>query len=1105
MAFFSKRKRNEEFKKQLEREALDKMDQGGILPYETVGITVGTAKPHHPSPAHVITAAELKGEEAGQPAPAQHLPEPTAGEPIGMKAGSAADTASDFLFKRMTEARQAAAARYTAPNSTQPQGQNAFTQPGVRQQAAVQQQPVVQPRPAQAAAPQVTKAAAPQPAQPGFAPSAPTLKTPAEPRPTQAAAQNAPAAAPQAQPAAPKVPAESFKSAEAPKAAPAVPAAKTPQEPFDLNAAINSLKNAAGLMSGSVAENNAKKPAPVAFAGSAEQAKAAPNSSPVRPAAPAPQKQNLTLNQKAAPAAQPAVGSPKAAVNQSQQISSAIDRDVSKIAQAQKAAATAEQRRKTLLDRCNAYLADDSVGVVQPDTSRYKLESVESILSGFEDRATQKVLRSLNLPMPEKAAPQSAPKAAEQKADLPPEPAVRRVPLTSSADISSSSGTETEKLPGSGTVKHISFQNPTAPRSAAAKINNAAADGATRHIDLSGVKQPQAAAPEAAFDATQTFKKFKEQEPVLPKGEPQSELPVEENQEPSETEKLPTADYHTVGDKDAVNAALLAAGKKLRLRAFANAVLLIGTVLFTTLLAEPVKAAGSTAFYAVHLVLTLLIAAVNLPVLKELKAFVSKEKNMDCGLAAAMVLALLQAVLAVVGVRSQLDFPLSGLLALSATLYSFGRLSAHRRVCANFSVIANEKLKNALHIVSNHTANLAMGQRAVGEDVLICCGSKTKNVEDFLAYSYCKNPLVNRAKKIALVGLIMAVGLGAAAAFITTMDAAYAVFVAGVVSCIAAAPATLFIPNFPLRSAAKRLNGYGAMLTGYKACAELDRCNAVAVTAGQLFPEDSVCMVDMRPLSPNPIDKTILDAYSVTAQIGSPLAGMFKQINNTTDLVPKKADTVMYEEKMGVSGWVDNHRVFVGNRILMEAHGFKALPPLELDKKILRKGYFPVYLACDNAVCAIFVVKYCPNEEVAYELSRLCNTGTTILVKNCDPNLSEKMLCDYFGLYEDSISIMNKQGCDYFDTAAAYQESRSAGASFGKSVCGFFAAMTAAIQIKSLFHSMSALYVVTVILGILATAIAVFTTPALLSPWCLLAYQLIATLLICLPAIFKRP
>ena len=130
MAFFSKRKRNEEFKKQLEREALDKMDQGGILPYETVGITVGTAKPHHPSPAHVITAAELKGEEAGQPAPAQHLPEPTAGEPIGMKAGSAADTASDFLFKRMTEARQAAAARYTAPNRHSRKAKTLLHSPG---------------------------------------------------------------------------------------------------------------------------------------------------------------------------------------------------------------------------------------------------------------------------------------------------------------------------------------------------------------------------------------------------------------------------------------------------------------------------------------------------------------------------------------------------------------------------------------------------------------------------------------------------------------------------------------------------------------------------------------------------------------------------------------------------------------------------------------------------------------------------------------------------------------------------------------------------------------------------------------------------------------
>ena len=98
---------------------------------------------------------------------------------------------------------------------------------------------------------------------------------------------------------------------------------------------------------------------------------------------------------------------------------------------------------------------------------------------------------------------------------------------------------------------------------------------------------------------------------------------------------------------------------------------------------------------------------------------------------------------------------------------------------------------------------------------------------------------------------------------------------------------------------------------------------------------------------------------------------------------------------MGISGWVNDRRVFVGNRDLLLAHGFSGLPPAELDKKIMRKGYFPAYIASDNILCALLVVKYEPDENIAYEIQRLANTGTTILVDNCDPNINSKMLADY--------------------------------------------------------------------------------------------------------------
>ena len=49
-----------------------------------------------------------------------------------------------------------------------------------------------------------------------------------------------------------------------------------------------------------------------------------------------------------------------------------------------KSVSSAEERRTTLLARCNAYLEDDEFGTAKIGTDKYKLESVESILKGFE-------------------------------------------------------------------------------------------------------------------------------------------------------------------------------------------------------------------------------------------------------------------------------------------------------------------------------------------------------------------------------------------------------------------------------------------------------------------------------------------------------------------------------------------------------------------------------------------------------------------------------------------------------------------------------------------------------------------------------------------------
>ena len=324
--------------------------------------------------------------------------------------------------------------------------------------------------------------------------------------------------------------------------------------------------------------------------------------------------------------------------------------------------------------------------------------------------------------------------------------------------------------------------------------------------------------------------------------------------------------------------------------------------------------------------------------------------------------------------------------------------------------------------------------------------------------------------------------------------------------CVISAPTVLLLTDLPINSASKRLNCYGAVLSGFSTANELDHCNALAADSKDIFPNGTIRLVDMKALSENSVYQSILDAIALTENIGSPLAEMFKQAIDTPSDKKLEVDSAVYEDKMGISGWVNNRRVFIGNRILMESHGFTNIPEIELDKKIMRKGYFPVYLACDNTPCVLFVVKYFADDEIMYELKRLCNTGTTVFVKNCDPNISDNMLSDYFGLYKGSIHVMTRQGADQFSLITEEKENYKAGAVYTNSVCGLFATLTASIGIKKLSGLLYILYTLCTVLGLLATTLVSFAgILSTVNPWMLLLSQLILTVLTLIPVIFKRP
>ena len=195
------------------------------------------------------------------------------------------------------------------------------------------------------------------------------------------------------------------------------------------------------------------------------------------------------------------------------------------------------------------------------------------------------------------------------------------------------------------------------------------------------------------------------------------------------------------------------------------------------------------------------------------------------------------------------------------------------------------------------------------------------------------------------------------------------------------------------------------MLSGYDAVEEFSDTDILAVDAAELFPEGSVVLKGLKASENRMLDYSIIDAAKILEMAGGPLSPLFSKImQNDTGFDPR-VDTIIYEEEMGISGWVSGQRVLVGNRKLMELHGVRA-PDYGYEQQYEGTGIRPVYLANEGRLTAIFLVQYKASRKIAEGLREAVKRGMSIAVYSCDSNITAPLLCRLFRLPSGSVRIM---------------------------------------------------------------------------------------------------
>lgn len=475
---------------------------------------------------------------------------------------------------------------------------------------------------------------------------------------------------------------------------------------------------------------------------------------------------------------------------------------------------------------------------------------------------------------------------------------------------------------------------------------------------------------------------------------------------PEDGKKVETIDeYRSVEDADAIYTEFSRRRSRLTVRSILSLALTVALGLMT--FADHVIPFGNTVFFVVMWVLLTAGALCNVGLFSSIGSLFKRKGDVDVAPALALLAAMIQTGLC--GWLGAEGLTAASMVAtaamLSVTFNDFGKLAIVKRILLNFETVGNEETKNAVALVGEPVSSRIADPERVGES-LIAGRACAIDLKDFLSYSFSPDPYEGQTFRMAILSLA-----GGLVSVLLTL-----LLLKGSVPQAATAFATVMAVCAPLTAflatgrhflhTCARLRDEGAMLSGYRAAEDVTEANVVAINADELFSDDCVVLYNFKTFYEFPFDDAIIMAAALTKEGHSPLSWLFNQIVAENAGKLPAVDTVIYEDHMGLTGWVNDRKTLIGNRMILESHNIPA-PPLSLDKKIVAGGGFPVYLAVEERLVAIFVVGYKPDGDLLHRVRRLVNTGVTLLVDTADPNVTDQLVADSYGIPRDAVMVLS--------------------------------------------------------------------------------------------------
>lgn len=437
---------------------------------------------------------------------------------------------------------------------------------------------------------------------------------------------------------------------------------------------------------------------------------------------------------------------------------------------------------------------------------------------------------------------------------------------------------------------------------------------------------------------------------------------------------------------------------------------------------------------------------------------------------------------------------------LTLLINSLGKKLILKRAEQNFEFTVKEKEKYAVFCVEDEIRSESFTRGTIGDFPILASMKRTSFLKDFSRYTFSADSADKLCRPLVPIIIILSAAAAVGITFVklktfdkTAVAFALSIFTLYLSAC--SCMATPLIANIPLNRAAKKYSKKQGVLLGYQSVDDYYDVNSVMIDADRLFPTGTISLVSIKLFSDTKIDEALLYAASLTDHSGSVLRELFGDIMSGKVMFLKKVENFVCEDGMGVGGWVDNKRILMGNRELMQSHNIEGVPTKTKETEFTEGGRDALYLSVSGNLAAMFIIEITPSPAVKRAMKRLEKEDMAVVIKTIDHFVTINRISGIYDFTEDLLKIIPSGMIkDYHEETKKVRKTSTSLACSGK-FHSFVNLLMSAKSIKKSVSSGIVFQAVSAILGMSIVSLNYFLSSfANLSPAWMLAYNLISTI-----------